>query len=163
MASGNTLLTFTPLSSIAPSSLYANFNTRNGHLVLEFDASVDWATFFENILPRHYAGGGLTLYLHWMAATATTGNVIWNAAFEALSAQDADSDGFASAQASSADACNGTSGIESISTITFTNGAQMDSIAAGESFRLKISRDADNGSDTMAGLAQLTRVEIKET
>ena len=39
----------------------------------------------------------------------------------------------------------------------------MDSLAVGESFRIKITRDADNGSDTMAGDAQLFAVKVKET
>lgn len=39
----------------------------------------------------------------------------------------------------------------------------MDSLAAGEAFRLKVTRDADNASDTMAGDAELIGVEIKET
>jgi hypothetical protein len=39
----------------------------------------------------------------------------------------------------------------------------MDSLAAGESFRLRIYRDADNGSDTMTNDAELLRIEVRET
>ena len=41
----------------------------------------------------------------------------------------------------------------------------MDSLAANESFRLKVTRDADGttATDDMAGDAELLRVIIKET
>jgi len=39
----------------------------------------------------------------------------------------------------------------------------MDSVAAGELFRIKVTRDADNESDDMAGDAELSAVEIRET
>lgn len=163
MASGNTLVVWTPNANMPPATLFANFNTRNNHLVLEFDASTNWNAIFKAILPRNYAGGGLTVSIHWCAATATTGNVLWLGAFEADVAQDIDSDGFAATQTSTADACSGTSGIETVSTIAFTDGGQMDSIAVGGEFRFQLTRNAADGSDTMAGLAQVTSIEIRET
>lgn len=163
MASGQTLVVWTPNANMPPATLFANFNTRNNHLVLEYDPTTNWDAIFKAIMPQNYAGGGVTVYIHWCAATATSGNVLWNAAFEADVAQDIDSDGFATANASTADACSGTSGIETISTIAFTNGAQMDSVVAGGEFRLKVTRNAADGTDTMAGLAQITSVEIRET
>lgn len=164
MASGNTLLVFTPHANEPPSASFATFDTRNNHLVLDFDAAADENAIFAGVLPRNYAGGGITVYIHWAASTATSGDCIWNAAFERVGEgqQDIDSDGFASAQAGTATA-PATSGNIDIQAITFTNGAQMDSIAVGEAFRLKITRDADNGSDTMTGDAELLAVEIKET
>lgn len=164
MASGNTLLAFYPADNEPPSSAFATPDVRNGHPVLDFDASTDESAIFTGVLPRNYAGGGLTVYLHWAASSATSGAVVWNAAFERVGegSQDIDSDGFASAQAATATA-PGTSGNVDIQAITFTDGAQIDSIAVGESFRLKITRDADNGSDTMTGDAELVAVEIKET
>jgi hypothetical protein len=50
-------------------------------------------------------------------------------------------------------------------TLTFTAGAAMDSLAAGEMFRLKIHRDADGsaGTDDVASDAELAGIEIKET
>ena len=49
--------------------------------------------------------------------------------------------------------------------ITFTNGAQMDSLAVGEPYRLKVRRDADgtSGTDDVATDAQIIAIEIKET
>ena len=48
-------------------------------------------------------------------------------------------------------------------TLAHTSGAQMDSVAAGEGFRLQIEREGAHGNDTMAGNAQLSKVEIRET
>jgi hypothetical protein len=48
--------------------------------------------------------------------------------------------------------------------VTLTSGAQMDSLAAGESFRLKVRRDADgtSGTDDIATDAELLRVVVSE-
>lgn len=165
MASGNTLVVFPASAGIPPSSSFAPLIRRNNHLLAAYDAAADENLDFEGVLPRHYAGGGLTITLVWMAATATSGNVIWNAQIERHSDDDIDldSDSFSAANASSAVAAPSVSGEVSYDTITFTDGADMDSLVAGESFRLRITRDADNASDTMAGDAQLMRVEIRET
>ena len=46
--------------------------------------------------------------------------------------------------------------------IAFSN-AQIDGLLAGEAFRLRVSRDATNGADTMAGDAELFGIELRET
>lgn len=163
MASGDTLLTFTPLANQPPASTYATFDTRNGHVVLDFDASADEVAVFGDVLPRHYAGGGVTVTLVWMATTATSGNVVWSVAIERDdTATDLDTDSFATANTATA-AAPATSGAPAYTTIAFTNGAQMDSLAVGEAFRLKVQRTGSSGSDTMTGDAELLGVEIKET
>jgi hypothetical protein len=163
MASGQTLAIFTPQHNIPPSSNYATLDLRNGQLVLEFDAATDESAYFTGILPRNYAGGGLTVNIVWAADTATSGACRWQASIERCNT-DMDSDSFASAQ-SAGSTTNGTSGIPTTTAITFTDGAQMDSLAVGETFRLKINRDADgtSGTDDMTGDAQLIAIEIKET
>ena len=163
MASGDTLLTFTPLANQPPASTYATFDTRNGHVVLDFDASADEVAVFGDVLPRHYAGGGVTVTLVWMATTATSGNVVWSVAIErGDTATDLDTDSFATANTATA-AAPATSGAPAYTTIAFTNGAQMDSLAVGEAFRLKVQRTGSSGSDTATGDAELLAVEIKET
>jgi len=163
MASGDTLLTFTPLANQPPASTYATFDTRNGHVVLDFDASADEVAVFGDVLPRHYAGGGVTVTLVWMATTATSGNVVWSVAIERDdTATDLDTDSFATANTATA-AAPATSGAPAYTTIAFTNGAQMDSLAVGEAFRLKVQRTGSSGSDTATGDAELLAVEIKET
>jgi hypothetical protein len=163
MASGDTLLTFTVLANQPPASNYATLDTRNSHPVLDFDPSTDETAVFGDVLPRHYAGNGITVTVVWMATTGTTGNVIWQGSFERDdTGLDLDADSFATAQ-SVTTAAPGTNGAPAYSAIAFTN-AQIDSLAAGEAFRLKITRNASSGSDTMTGSdAELLRVEIKET
>lgn len=165
MASGDTLCIFTPLHNEPPSSNYATADLRNGHPVLDFDASTDESAIFTGLLPRNYSGGGLTVTVIWAATSATSGNVIWNSAIERLEDEgtDTDADSFATAQASAAVAPGATNGALQYTTITHSSGANMDSLAAGELFRIKITRDADNASDTMVGDAELFGAEIRET
>ncbi len=165
MASGETLATFSPLANEPPAATFATLDTRNSHPCLDFDdAAATESAVFSFILPRNYAGGGITVYLHWAATTATTGNVIWQGSFERVgTAQDTDSDGFATASSFGAAACSATSGVIVITNGAFANGAAIDSIAVGELCRFKIERLGSNGSDTMSGDAELMGVELKET
>jgi len=164
MASGDTLLILPALAGEPPSSNGATFDVRNQHPVLDFDDSTDESIVFSAVLPRAYAGGGLTIYIHWSATSATTGNVIWDVSFERIGdgQQDTDSDGFAAVN-SVTDAAPGTSGHVTIASVAFTDGADMDSVAVGELFRVKVTRDADHASDTLSGDVELHAVEIKET
>jgi len=166
MATGDTLLVFTPLSNEPPATIYATLDQRNAHPVLDFDGSADEEAVFTGVLPRHYAGGGLTAYLHVMFSSATSGNAYWQVAIERMDdgTLDTDADSFAAFQGAAGNP-NAASGIMTLVTITFTSGAQMDSLAAGEAFRLKIRRDADGtaGTDDVATDAELVAVEIKET
>jgi hypothetical protein len=164
MASGNTLCIFTATDNVPPAANFATLDHRNRHCVLDFDAAADESAIFEGVLPRHYAGGGITVRLLWAGTSATSGNVVWNSAIERIDDEglDIDADSFATANAVTAGA-PATSGMVQYTDIAHTSGAQMDSLAAGEAFRLKITRDADNGSDTMTGDAELLGVEIRET
>lgn len=165
MAAGDSLLIFPALANEPPASAYATVDTRNAHVVLDFDAATDESAVFSGVMPRNYGGGGITLSLHWMASSATSGNVRWDASFERIAANDldTDADSFAAVQ-SATGAVNGTSGKVTVTTIAFTNGAQMDSVVAGEAFRLKITRDANHATDDdMTGDAELIAVEMRET
>ena len=63
MASGDTLLVFTPLSNEPPAAGFASLDSRNLHPVLDFALSE--VGVFSFVVPRHYAGGGLTVYIHY--------------------------------------------------------------------------------------------------
>lgn len=162
MASGNTLCTFFPYDNEPPASNYAVLDLRNGHPILAFNDTTGWAAIFTGILPRHYSGGGITVYVHW-CAVATSGTAGWLVAFERIGAaqQDIDSDGFASDQTITAATVDATSGNVSITNVAVSNGANMDSIAVGETFRLRITRDVAN--DNAVGNVQILGVELKET
>lgn len=163
MASGNTLLIFLPQQNEPPSANYATFDLRNGHLVLDFDTTTGESAIFKGVMPRHYSGGGVTIYVHYSMTSATSGTCGWLTAFERVSdsQQDIDSDGFASANTLTAVTVPATSGHVDIASVAHTDGAQMDSVAVGEGFRLKITRDVAN--DDAAGDAELWAIEIKET
>jgi hypothetical protein len=96
-------------------------------------------------------------------SSATSGTIDWDAAWERIGDQqlDIDADSFAAANSVDNTTVPGTSGLVDIVTITFTDGADMDSVAVGELFRLKITRDATN--DDATGDAELLALEIKET
>ncbi len=164
MASGNTLLTFFPTDNEAPTSNYATLDLRNQHPVLDHDASTEESSIFTAILPSQYSGGGLTIISRWMATSATSGDIKVGTSIErdAAAGDDMDADSFATEQTGTATA-SGTSGVIFEVTTTHTSGANMDSLAAGESFRLKIARKAADGADTMTGDAELVGVLVRES
>ena len=161
MASGDTLLVFSALNNIPPASNFATIDLRNVHPVLDFDDSTSESAVFSAVMPRSYGGGGLTVYIHY-SAIAVTGDVDWDVSFERIGdqQQDVDVDGFAAVNSVDGTIVPGTSGFVDIVSVTFTDGADMDSVAVGESFRLKIARDI---ADTAVGDIELHKIEIKET
>ena len=166
MATGDTLAVFHVMQGEPPSSNYATLDARNQHVVADFDDTTDEAMMFSGVLPRHYGGNGITVYIHYAMTSATTGKVRWDCSFERIGdgSQDIDSDGFASANSVNVAAVDGTSGNVDIASIAHTNGAQIDSIAVGEMFRIKIERKPSDGTnDTAVGDAELIMVELKET
>ena len=167
MASGNTLLQFGPSDSEPPASNYATLDTRNGHQVLDFDGSTDEEAVFAGVLPQHYSGGGLTVDTFWAFSSATTGSLRVQGDIERIdtSSLDIDADSFTGSFQSAGGSAPATSGQVIKVTLTFTSGAQMDSLAAGEHFRLKIRRDADgtSGTDDITTDAELLFVHVKET
>jgi hypothetical protein len=164
MASGQTLLQFAPAHASYPSSGMATPDTRNAHPVLDFDTTSQETVYFEGVMPRHYAGGGVTVYLTAALSSAVSGTLGWDVSFERLydaGSTDVDSDSFATAQTVTATTVPGTSGVEMRTSVAVTNGANMDGITAGDHFRMRIRRDVAN--DTAAGDAELSMVEIVET
>lgn len=166
MASGDTLAKFFPGDQEPLSTGFATPDVRNNHLVLDFDDTTDENAYFKDIL-RNYAGGGLTLNILCAMSTATSGNVVIQAAIERiqLETDDIDSDSFAALNGTGAVAVPGTSGYLKKFTITFTDGADMDSLANGEPYRLQIRRDADDTSatDSASGDMEFWGAELLET
>lgn len=164
MASGDTLICVTPLGNEPPSSNYATADVRNGHPVLDFDTTTQESAIWTCVMPRNYANTtGITVYVHAMLSSATSGTVGWDIALERMSdaTTDLDSDSFATAQTVTATTVPGTSGVVLVLNVAITKGANMDSVVAGDSFRLRVRRDVSN--DTASGDAELIAVEIKET
>jgi len=167
MASGDTLCVFTALCNEPPASAAATLDERNAHLVLDFDGASDEEAVFSGVMPANYsAATGLTVIIHCAFTSATSGSVRWQAAFERIdtSSLDIDADSFASFQSGGGSA-PGTSGQVIAVSIALTAGAQVDSLVAGEAFRLKIRRDADgtSGTDDITTDAELLAVHVKDT
>lgn len=163
MTSGDTLLEFLPYNNEPPTGTYATLDLRNQHPTLDFDDSTNEYAVFSGVMPRNYGAGGITTYIHYAMATAVTGTVDWDAQFERIGdqQQDIDIDGFAAVQSADNTDIPGVSGYVDIVSIAFANGAEMDSVAVGESFRVRISRDAVN--DDASGDAELLAIELKES
>lgn len=153
-----TLARFTPRDNQPPAANFATVDTRNSVIVLEFDASTEETARFIGSIPEGAdLASGLLVRIWWMGDTATSGNVRWAVAFEE-SGTDLDSDSFDTATEITS-AASATSGIETVASITCTN---IDSLSAGDRFRLRIARKAtDAVNDTMLGDAQLVAVEVR--
>lgn len=162
MATGNALADFTALSVEPPASGAAAFDVRNSEPHLAFDAAADESAVFSGVLPAHYGAGGINVTLLWRAASATSGNVVWSVEVERQDDEglDTDADSFAAPQSATA-AAPATSGMLQYTTIALSN-SQIDGLLANERYRLRVTRDADNGSDTMTGDAELVAVYLRE-
>lgn len=164
MASGQTLATFGALDAEFPASNYATLDTRNNHAVLDFDTTTGETAYFTGVMPQNYSDAtGVTVFLHWAASSATSGTVGWLIAFERMGdgGTDIDADSFAGDQTVTAETVDGTSGIMDVSSVAVTKGANMDSVVAGDTFRLRVTRDV--GGDSATGDAELIAIEIRET
>jgi hypothetical protein len=152
-----TYAVFTATDNQPPATAFATLDTRNSIAVLDFDDATDESAVFVSIIPEAASlGSGLKIRLHWMATTATSGNVVWDVSLERMTT-DLDSDSFDTIASGTA-AANGTSGILTVTEITLTT---IDSVTAGDGYRLKVTRDANNGSDTMTGDAELVVCEVR--
>ena len=162
MASGETLLQWGAYSNEPPATLWAQLDLRNSRPVLDF--ALTEIAIFSSVMPRHYAGSGVTVYLHYAMTSAVANDIRLDTSFERIGDQqlDIDGDSFAAAQNTGDITVPGTSGLVDIVSTTHSNGAQMDSIAVGEGFRLKVLRTAVGGTDA-TGWLELLWVELKET
>lgn len=172
MASGNTLLILTPLDNVPPATLYAVFDTMVGTStpvenipVLKFNDTTVWYADFYCVMPSNYAGGGLTLTFMWSAA-ATANTAVLSAALRRV--QDDAEDLDTTAQTYDYNNTGALTpanvvGEVAYDTLTFTNGADMDSVAVDEYFILRVRRVPTDGSDTLVGDLALHAIIVKET
>lgn len=125
-----------------------------------FDASAAEDLFFD-FEAVAYGSGNLTVRLRWYADTASTGAATWGAAIAALTpntdTQDVETDALAAAATTTTTHLGTTGQREHETTVTVT---ALDSLATGDTVRLRVFRDAANAADTMLGDAILTRVTV---
>lgn len=149
---------YTPMTSQPPASNFATLDTRNSIAVLDFDDTTEEGAFWVGVMPTTAdLASGVTVTVFFMSTSATSGNVRWGAKFERMNT-DEDADSFDTATENHG-ATNGTSGIVNSVALTCTT---IDSIAAGEPFRLWVYRDAgDTTNDTVTGDAELVAVLLE--
>ena len=125
---------------------------------LAFDASTQETCFF-NVSAQNYGSGNITATIEWYADTASSGGITFGCSLAAITpntdTQDIETKAFATENTAS-DTHLGTTGQRLHSfDVTISN---LDSIAAGDSFALRLRRVPADGSDTMTGDAIVTRV-----
>jgi hypothetical protein len=166
-----TLAVFTPRDNQPPQISFATLDTRpagtnSSLLVLEFDsAAFESAEFIGVINSNVSLAAGVVVRIWWVAATATSGNVSWQALLERTADKDLDVDHLSVAPQtgvvfnSGTGSAPATNGVETVTAITIAN---VGALAAGDRFRLRIARVANDAvNDTMAGDAQLIAVEVR--
>jgi len=152
------LAVFSARDNQPPATAFATLDTRNSIAVLDFDAAADESAIFSGVIPEGAnLASGLKVRLSWMATSATSGNCRWGVQIERCTT-DLGSDSFDTATEATGTA-NATSGIPTYTEITTT---AIDGLTAGDAFRIKIFRNADDATnDTMTGDAELIAVEVR--
>jgi len=153
---------FTPLSAEFPTSNFPQLLLVNRRPVLAFDASTDETAYWTAVVPQGFTGTP-SVTVSFIMASATSGNVVFQAAIEAVTSGDAlDLDtatSFDTANSSGAVSVPTTAGyMKQFSITLMTN----DSMAAADYFRLSLNRDADNANDTAAGDCYVLAVELRD-
>lgn len=128
------------------------------------DTTVEGARSAPFQMPADYTGSGtLKADIYYKMASATSGKVDFEVAVEAVTAADAvdldSAESFDTANAAN-ETVPGSAGYLGKLTVTLAN---KDSVAAGDMVRLKLERDADDGTDdTASGDARVLLVTIRE-
>ncbi|WP_146169017.1 hypothetical protein [Actinoplanes italicus] len=130
-------------------------------LKLLFDASSEEWCVWQFRMPDDYASTPVAK-LQWLAASATSGAVVWDVRISATSpgdSTDVDAQDFGSANTGTT-TVPGTAGYLAETSITLTN---ADSLAAGDLVVVRVARAAADGSDTATGDAELLAVGLSYT
>lgn len=152
---------FTPFSAEFPATDFPQLQLVNRRPVLSFDASVQETCQWTGIAPQGFTGTK-TAMITYMMASATTNLVDFEVSLEAVTDGDNTDldagDSFDTVNSASA-TVPGTAGYIDQLSVTLTN---ADSIAEGDYFRIKLSRDADDGTnDTASGDCHVLAVEMR--
>lgn len=159
-----TIALFRPANNEPPASNYATLDTRNSHLLLDFDTTTQEAAVFKGRIPEGVSlANGVTVYIQWAASSATSGTIGWDVAWERIvdGGLDIDGDSFGAAQTVTASTVPGTSGVTKVTSVAFSQAQLPASLAPGDAYRLRIRRDVAN--DTATGDAKLFIVEAQLT
>lgn len=159
-----TYAVFTPLDNQPPAANYATLDTLNSTSpvsVLDFNDGTDESAIFVGILPEAaVTTSGLKIILYWTADTTSTNTVVWSAEIENDDGYDIDGDGFDTNAVTTSTTHIGVAGQINKTTISLGSG-DVDGLVAGQPYRLRVFRDADNGADNYIGDAMLMAVEVR--
>ena len=167
MASGDHLFFATAQAAYFPGADAATLDVRNLVPCLDFDDSNEEACYFIGFMPATYsATTGITVKLGWAFTSSGTPGTDTCKGDVSLAKVGDDTDDIDGAIFAAENTVTDTSatadGELSYASITFTDGADMDSIAAGDMFLMKVARDAAGGTAS-PGDAELYFVLIEET
>ena len=159
-----TLLQYDAMSFILPNSNSPSLDIVQNRPFLAFDGTVTETAYSRTVaMPGQYSGGMLKASVGYMMASATSGKVDFEVSLEAVTSGDPHDldagDSFDTPNTVNAPV-PGTAGYLGVLTMTLSN---EDDVVAGDMFRLKLERDADDGTDdTATGDARVMWVEIWE-
>lgn len=157
-----TRATFGPLAAEFPAATFPQLQPINRRPALSYDAGTDETAYWAGIAPQGLTGT-MTAVITYSMASATTGDVKFQVAVEAIS--DGDSvdmdaaDSFDTTNSPSAVTVPATAGFPDQLSVTLTN---QDSIAAGDYFRISVTRDANDAGDTATGDCHVYAVELRD-
>lgn len=153
----------TPHNAEFPAANFPQLTQVNQRPALAFDASTDETCYWTDVAPVGLTGT-LSLKVHYIMASATSGSVRFQAQIEAITPGDStDLD-----SATSFDTANSnggtvpaTAGFEQMISVTMTNN---DSLAVGDYYRISLNRDADgtSGTDDATGDCYVLAVEFQD-
>lgn len=127
-----------------------------------FDAASTEAVMWVVPYLQAYGSGNITAKLLWYGDTATSGDVVWGVQVAALTpetdSQDIEADAWATQQTVTDSHLGTTAQRVHTASVTISN---LDSVASGDYFAIRVDRIGGNGSDTMAGDAQLVGVVLE--
>lgn len=153
-----------PFGAEFPASNFPQLLLNNRRPALAFDATTDETAYWTLVAPQGLTGT-MTLVITYCMASATTGNVVFQAQVEAITDGDAlDTDAttsFDSVNNSGQSAVPATAGHIKQVSITLTN---QDSAAAADYLRISLNRDADSttATDDAAGDCYVYACELRD-
>lgn len=151
---------FLPYAAEFPESNFPQYLLVNRRPALAFDASTNETCQWTAVAPQGITGA-FTAYVYYIMASATSGDVDVDVSVEAISDGDAidldAGDSFDTANSTDNTTVPGTAGYMDVISVTLTNN---DSLAAGDYFRLRLTRDA--ASDTATGDMYVLAVELRD-
>ena len=149
-----------PNSAEYPATNFPALTLVNRRPALAFDAATNETAYWTSIVPQGWTGT-ITALVHYVMASATSGDVDIDIAVESVTDADAtDLDAgtsFDTANSTDDTTVPGTAGYLDVVSVTLTNN---DSSAAGDYIRFSLTRDA--ASDTATGDMYILAVEIRD-